>query len=173
MKLVLHHFIKLRTSIAQRIQNSKLFAERFRANIIKVDSELGRSGRTKDLRAAKHRHESLSKPLGRCVLHIKALLLTAEQICNERRGRPEGQEAKHFFHQYVNEENLVLLSLMADAADENLSIIRFTDSEAMDSSTFESECFNFVSKIQVPIDSNGHPCGFSRVPVVLGLLRQS
>ena len=41
----------------------------------------------KNLRAAKHRFESLQKPLGRLVLHMQPLLVTMETLCRERAGK--------------------------------------------------------------------------------------
>ena len=90
MKEVMCKFVTLKSAVAQRIQRSALFSERFRSNIEHLDNDIARKGIIKNLRAAKHRHESLQKPLGRAVLFWKAVLLTAEQICNERFDRPEG-----------------------------------------------------------------------------------
>ena len=84
---IMWRFVTAQSSIAQRIQHSEIFSERFRSNVEKVNSEIGMLGKIKDLRAAKHRHESLQTPLGRSVLFCKAILLTAEQIANERKIR--------------------------------------------------------------------------------------
>lgn len=89
MKHVQDLHFKLRASMAQRIRNSHVFSERFRANIAQTSTFDG--GRIKDLRAAKHRFESYQKPMGRAVLFHHALLLTAEQIGNERRNLAEGR----------------------------------------------------------------------------------
>ena len=86
---VLGAFVTNNFSIAQRIQNSHVFSERFRTNMTSVESCVVQGGRINNLRVAKHRHENLQKPLGRAVLFYKAVLLTAEQIANERKNKPE------------------------------------------------------------------------------------
>jgi hypothetical protein len=145
---VLGAFVTKKTSIAQRIQNSHVFCERFRANMATVESCIVQSGRIKNLRAAKHRHESLQKPLGRCVLFYKAVLLTAEQIANERKNKPEGAECAAFLTSECTEESLLQLALLAEAADENMRLVRFNDSENFDSARLQSECVNFIARIE-------------------------
>ena len=90
MKDVMGKFVTLKSAVAQRIQRNDLFSERFRSNVEHLGNGIARKGDIRNPRAAKHRHESLQKPLGRAVLFWKAVLLTAEQICNERFDRPEG-----------------------------------------------------------------------------------
>jgi hypothetical protein len=151
MKDIMWRFIKSRSSIAQRIQHSQIFSERFRANVQAVNGEVGMSGKIKNLRAAQHRHESLQTPLGRSVLFCKALLVTAEQIANERRGKPEGQDCLEFM-QFISTEVLVQLAMMADCSDEIMMLIRFTDTEEHDPGELQSECANCLARLTKLID---------------------
>ena len=144
-------FITLRSSIAQRIQHSQVFAERFRSNIELVDSEVGMVGRIGNLRAAKHRHESQQKPLGRSVLYCKALLLTAEQVAKERKSGEEGRDCLRFFDD-LTEEHLLQLAMMADLSDEVIILIRFNDNEDTDVTTLKDECMSFVERARVLVE---------------------
>ena len=143
------HVLKQFLAVAHRIQHSQVFSERFQKNIETTEADVGVQRRIKNLRSVKHRHESLQKPLGRSVLFIKAFLLTAEQIANERADKVEGRECADFLMSDLDEENLLLLAGMADASDETMIVIRHTDTENLDSSELESEVQNFVSRIKI------------------------
>ncbi len=51
----------------------------------------------KNLRAAKHRFESLQKPTGRLVLHMAPMMICLEQIARERFGRVACRLHKNYF----------------------------------------------------------------------------
>eukprot|EP00959_Pyramimonas_sp_CCMP1952_P463933 9485747-Pyramimonas_sp.AAC.1 len=106
-------------SIAQLIQHSRIFAERFMANNTSMEAKHG-GVRIKNLRAAKHRFESYQKPLGRSVLLNMGLLLTAEQIANERCDKKEGK-CSALFLDFVSEETQLQLAAMADGFDEAMT----------------------------------------------------
>ena len=74
-----------------------------------------------DISCAKHRFESLSKPLGRGVIYWQALVITAQQILDER-GLSEaaGRSAAEFLL-LANEEVMITLAMLADGADDVMS----------------------------------------------------
>ena len=82
------------------------------------------SRRMINLRAAKHRQESLTKPSGQSVLYFQPLMLTIEQIANSRKNTKEGKDAKEF-GLAVAAERALQLAMMADASDANMVLVRF------------------------------------------------
>jgi hypothetical protein len=118
-------FFNAKSSISQKIQHSDTYRERFAANVQRMEG--GTSGsRLTNLRAVKHRMESLQKPMGRSVLYFQALMLTNEQIANERKEASDGKSAEEFDRSMTSERAL-MLSMMADCSDENMRLVRFCD----------------------------------------------
>ncbi len=118
-----------RNSIIQRIEHSDLFKQAFRENCIQMEGGLGRE--ISNLRASKHRFESYSKPMGRFILWLDAVLATAEHISVKRRGNVEGRDAETFL-EYVDAEKILQIAMMSDAADESMGLLRYVDDEEYD-----------------------------------------
>jgi len=114
-------------SIVQKIWNSHIFTAWFERHC----NEMEGHGKVKNLRAAKHRFESFSKPLGRVILWLPALLATANDIAVKREGAPEGQVAQAWLNG-ITSETLVTLAMLADAGDEGLALVRQVDDEQTD-----------------------------------------
>ena len=87
---VMNNSILASDSIVQKIWNSHVFTAWFERHRKEMEAT---HGKVKNLRAAKHRFESFSKPLGRVILWLPALLATAHDIAVQREGAPEGQVA--------------------------------------------------------------------------------
>ncbi len=96
------------------------------------------------LRAAKHRFETWSRPLGRCILHLDSLFRTAHKIASLR-GSEDGSYASTWL-QNITSEGLVQLAMCADAADEGLQLIRFADDEDMDIATVLFHVGQFLAR---------------------------
>ena len=114
-------------SIVQKIWNSHIFTAWFERHC----NEMEGHGKVKNLRAAKHRFESFSKPLGRVILWLPALLATANDIAVKREGAPEGQEAQAWLNG-ITSETLLTLAMLADPGDEWLALVRQVDDEHTD-----------------------------------------
>ena len=167
MKEVQTKYYQGRKSIAQLIQHSRVFAERFLANNSRMEAKHGGS-RIKNLRAAKHRFESYQKPLGRSVLFHKGLLLTAEQIANERSGLKEGKAAAEFLD-FVSEQAQLQLALMADGFDEAMIFTRYNDNENFDKTQLQDEAYCFVDRVSLLFEK-GECWRYGYTKFMLGLL---
>jgi hypothetical protein len=77
-------------SIVQKIWNSHIFTAWFERHC----NEMEGHGKVKNLRAAKHRFESFSKPLGRVILWLPALLVTANDIAVSAKAHQRGRWRK-------------------------------------------------------------------------------
>ena len=78
------------------------------------------------LSAAKHRFESLASPLGKLVVWLPAFIQCAREIILMRIRGPEVDVARDFLEQ-INTETALMLSLMADGADDGLELTRLHD----------------------------------------------
>ena len=65
-----------RSSITQRIEHSLVWREQFAKHVQEVDDQVGNG--VKNVKAAKHRHESSAKPRGRFVLYMDAYIVLAQ-----------------------------------------------------------------------------------------------
>ena len=115
---------------------------------MKIDSAVS------NLRAAKHRFESYSKPLARFCLYVEAVIHVALRIVAERGSDSAAQHAKAFLT-YINNERLVQLAMMADAADEALKLIRECDKEEWDTARMVDLVQNFMDRIEWLFEKNG------------------
>ncbi len=70
-----------------------------------------------DLRAAKHRFESSQKPMGRSVLYLEAMLASSSQMYRDRRKVDKVGVAAFTFLNFITEEVVLMIALMADAGD--------------------------------------------------------
>ena len=78
-------------SIVQKIWHSHMFTTWFEQHATALDGR-----RVRNLRAAKHRFESYSKPLGRLILWLPAVLATAHDIAVKRAGANEALIARRW-----------------------------------------------------------------------------
>ena len=121
LKDLIHRFVAGRSSPARIIHNSLEFRRWFKENVVAERSHQ-RVTDNANLRAAKHRFESLTKPLQRTCLHCRSLLRTLVQIANTRDDQFANQAAS--FLEALAPLDMVLLSMCADASDEMLLLIR-------------------------------------------------
>ena len=95
---------------------------------------------------AKHRFSSLSKPLGRAVLHVDSLLKTAIWLTVHRSQKVEGQQAADFL-QHMQEREYLLAALLADASDESVRLLRVFDTESYDLAVVATEIQVYMSRL--------------------------
>lgn len=138
-------------SIVQKIWNSHVFTSWFERH---CDDMKAAHGKVKNLRAAKHRFESFTKPLGRAILWLPALLATAHDIAVQREGAPEGQVAQTWL-QSVTSECLVTLAMLADAGDEGLALVRQVDDEQTDIASLQRIVAEFLDRARFLWQENG------------------
>lgn len=146
MKSLAHTFIMDRHSICQRIQHSPEFRALFADNVAKyVD---GPFRHTTGLGAAKHRYESWAKPYGMMIMTLPALVRTAEDISLKRAGKQEARDADAFLDA-LDPPNVLQVGMMADAADETLTLIRIFDDESCDISTQAAAVGAFLKRVSL------------------------
>ena len=98
-----------------------------------------------NLRAAKHRFESMCTPLSRIVLDWGASISFLLRVSLERSDRA-GTSASATLGA-LDEELMLQAALLADAADECMCLIRFFDQREVDNAKIAGEVQRFVSTI--------------------------
>lgn len=133
MTNVIDMFIRGKGSIAQQIQYSDVWSEEYNNNLRAMeDNPVSDSNAfARNLRTAKHRIESMSLPMGRCVIYLQALIATSITIAVRRKGLKEAKLAAEFLH-WVDEEACLQLAMIADAGAEGWRFKGFWDSENTD-----------------------------------------
>ena len=127
------------------IQNSDAFRDRFALHVKNTPCAATRA--VKDLSMAKQRFDSTSKPIGRFVLWLDAVLCTAVDILKERSGRVEALQAAAFLL-LLDEEKVILIALLGDAGDEGVILTRFLDNEEFPTEELADETAHFLARIE-------------------------
>lgn len=127
MKEIYQHWVRGKKSIVALTDNSAVFKTKF-AEFVKAAS--GGECRISTMRWAKHRHESMVRPLGRSVLNISAQMELAAWIATTRHGKEEAKIAKSWL-EWMNEERYIQACMMADGGDEVMMLLRYMDNEEM------------------------------------------
>jgi hypothetical protein len=119
-----------RKGLVPLIQNSPEFREWFQLHKQKSLGIFRVGQRVKNFCFARHRFDSMVKPLSRAVLAFPALLRTADQIVRLRHGKPEGKAALEFLD-WITTPRVILLAALADASQEAIELVRFLDRESV------------------------------------------
>lgn len=106
-----------------------------------VDTRLG------DLRAAKHRFESSQKPLGRAILCFDALIASSLQMVRERRKADSIGIAALRFLDWLSDEAVLQVALLADAGDEHSILLRHHDKEDFELASSGRATANFLERV--------------------------
>ena len=106
------------------------------------------AGRIRDLSSAKQRFSSTQKPLCRFVLFFDAVVATAYELQTRRAGTAHGKRGTHFL-EFIDEERMLTLAMLADAGDEASAVVRFFDTRDHDISEAPVILSDFLSRIDV------------------------
>ena len=156
-------------SMVQIISNSHEFSLWLEDEISRQEQTAGFGAKCKNLRSAKHRFESHSTPLGRMLLYSPAFLATCQKIAENRKGNKEGRCALAYLES-LTPEGLCQLSMLGDAADEGLLLVRAMDKENVDMAEIATVVHSFQSRIGALFQqSKVVECGYTHY--VLELLR--
>ena len=109
----------------------------------------------KNLSAAKHRFSSCSKPIGRFILHLDAILATLVWISTTRAGREEAREASATLAA-LSERDLIMIAMLADVGDEAMCLLRVVDTENYDLTDFPQAVDAYVSHLHTLINEAVH-----------------
>ena len=102
-------------AIVQRIRHSSLFGEWYKMAVNKLCDEAST--------AANHRFESWQRPMAQFIHTLPAIVEVAQQIAFMRHGTDEARDAVSFLVG-LTEEKVLLLAMLADAADECMEMSR-------------------------------------------------
>ena len=142
-------------SIVALIDRSNLLSQVFAGY---VQQDRGPDGHNIDhavnMGLAKHRFDSMSKPLGRLVRHIGAVIATALYICTNRKGKSEGVAAEEWLAN-LTEEAYIQAAMMADAADEVIMLVRICDTELADTADLPAEVATFLERVRFLFGTDG------------------
>ena len=138
-------FVSGKGSISQMIQHSAELRRVF-CEFVKETVLFSNASTIDNLRAAKHRFESLQKPMGRACLHIEALIKTALHTMSLRDDKQAKRSAQ--FLLFLDDEKLLSLAMLADAADESLLLTRVLDNEDVDPAVANEEVMDYVGRIE-------------------------
>ena len=119
-----------RSGLVPLIQNSPEFREWFQLHKQRSVGIFRVGERVTNFCFARHRFDSLVKPLSRAVLAFPALLRTADQIVRLRHGKDEVKAAKAFL-EWITTPRIILLAALADAGQEAIELVRFLDRESV------------------------------------------
>ena len=141
---VLHTTVTSKNSVIQRIWRSTVFSEWLKKAIAQDPEDLIKNA--SHLKAAKHRFESYATPLGRFVLHIRALLDVIQQVVMQR----NGEEATSFkmWLRGIDEEKLITIAMLADAADVILVLTRSLDDESADVASMHDAVHTMIATME-------------------------
>ena len=143
MSGVLEAYVFGSDSIIQKIHHSKVLQDVFSGFAQQLDA--GWQKRIRHLKAAKHRFASCTQPLQRMVVYLDAIISTLVWVSTQRDGADKA--AALDFLEAMNEQDLVLMAMMSDLADETSQLLRMVDTESYDLSEFPAEVETLVSKM--------------------------
>ena len=133
------------TSVVQIIDRSDVFRQWFREYTAHGSAQADLP-MVSNLRSAKHRFESSSKPLSRLVLHLAAAFKTCHRIAATRDSSHEGGLVRDWLKS-ITSEDILQLALLADASDEGLLLVRQLDCEHFDLASLQSTVADFVARL--------------------------
>ena len=121
-------FVDDNDSMAQKIQKSFVLRQIFAEEVAAEEQVGGWSLQIKNLRAAKHRFESLVTPLGRQLLCLPAFLRTCQRIAAIHTSDAGGKAAQVFLAS-LTAERLMAAAMLCDGLDECMILLRLVDEE--------------------------------------------
>lgn len=145
MKGLIDKLVLDKSAISQRVRWSPVFRSRYAKYVAELTGN--QKCRIKDLAAAKHRFSSTQQPLSRAVLYFVPLLRCAQSILDERsKSSAEGRDA-HAWLSSMNDESALMMAMMADCADESISLCRFFDRDNYDKSAVTHEVNDYLKRV--------------------------
>ena len=120
-------------SVARLLNNSRRVQTIFEAEVakqVRLASATGIQTTARDVGFAKQRFDSTAKPLGRCLLNLDAIISAMDILSRRSLSNSKDGRGSRDFLSFLNERNLILMGMLADASDECLGLTRFFDREA-------------------------------------------
>ncbi len=136
---VVHMMYRGRGSPAQMLQHGAELRLDFKKYVL----NFGMSVKVTSMRAAKHRYESFARPSGRQCILVKALMKWMIGLLS-RTGRLRRLAVR--FLNWMSLKKWVLAAMLAEAQDELMVVIRFTDRLEYPLEQFASVLGNFYNR---------------------------
>ncbi len=137
-----------KNSIARLLQNTRDFRKIFVDQTAKETHSQAGTAKATNFGFKKHRFDGVAQPLLRTTLHLDALMSTASIIGQTRQaGSKQSRGAKAFLHM-LSDQAVLLLGMLADAADEVLLLVRFFDTNAFEAEQLAQRVAAFRARIQ-------------------------
>jgi hypothetical protein len=140
-------FARGRGSIARIIQNSPAIRTKF--NGFCNTTFRGVLATVKNMKAAKHRYESMQKPFGRTVLFAHGCVKTA--LWCSLRADDTAIRAKVWLR-WLDDEKCLQSAMQADASDQTLFVTRMLDNEDVDAATIRRRLSDYLCTIDSLLD---------------------
>ena len=99
-----------------------------------------------NVRAAKHRYESFSKPMGRQCIYFGPIISAALEVIHTRKPQQISKYISRWLSGLSNEV-CALAAMMSDGADEHLLFTRKVDREQYDAGLLNLHCREFLHKL--------------------------
>ena len=126
--VVVNELVRAKDSFPQMLHHSRPFRNVYEKHLQQATGGLG-SRSSAHLAAAKHRFESIARPLGRLCLHLPSVLGAALEIATSTTRACVRKNLVGWLKRLTT-SRLVLLSMCADASDEVLQMTRQVEAEA-------------------------------------------
>eukprot|EP00959_Pyramimonas_sp_CCMP1952_P457767 9475487-Pyramimonas_sp.AAC.1 len=137
MKETIQTLVLGKGSACMVIEHSEVFKSMFSRHVKCIVHDLKHHPTRKSctsvrhLRACKVRFESCTKPMGRFIMYLPAVLSTLIEAWRTKSGKQDGKTALEHLS-FIDNERLVMLALLADAGDESLMLARYYDTGTHD-----------------------------------------
>ena len=136
------------------IDYSPVFSEWYEDAVKLQENRAG--GDTTNLRSVKQRYASVQAPHGRACLNMDALIFIAPRIVRDRGpSSREGVIVIAWASSCTNCTALLLLAMQADAGDEAVILIRFSDRELMCNSLVKNEVSRYKFRVTFLFEHRG------------------
>ncbi|CAK9022737.1 unnamed protein product [Durusdinium trenchii] len=139
-------FVGDSSSVVRMIQKSGVLSVKFHEHCQAIESVPVSAKRIRNLAFKKQRFDSVSKPLGRGILFLEAVLQTAIWATIHRRSEEDGKNASAFLT-WIDEKRIILLGMCADCADAAMGLVRSFDSENHDPAALHFQAERFLSEL--------------------------
>ena len=147
---IIEDFISSKSSMAQKIQASydlkDIFRQEIAADLEHNTADSPVTARIQNLRAAKHRFESLASPLGRMLLYLPSFIKACQRVSETRKGQAVARSARLFLDQ-LSAERLLQAALLSDGLDEALLLVRQVDCQDVDVADVPGQVQSFVDRL--------------------------
>ena len=153
LKEIAERLVLSKQAVTQKIHWSRAFRALFRQAVAQLT---GRSrSQICSLAAAKHRFTSYATPFRRAVLFFVPLVRVAQTILDTRGKTSEEGDAARQWLLSLDGESALQMALMAEAADEALTLNRYFDQGRFENSNITSQLQFFLQRCTYLFDQRG------------------